>query len=70
MNDFNEECKRDITVFFEKLTQLRHRLPSEDAIYSMLETYAFPHDVIGNSVEEMLLFLIILQQHLVLKIFL
>lgn len=52
MNDFNEECKRDITVFFEKLTQLRHRLPSEDAIYSMLETYAFPHDVIGNSVEE------------------
>ena len=52
MNGYNEECRREITSFFEKLNQFRHRLPSEDAIYSMLETFAFSHEVVGKSIEE------------------
>lgn len=52
MIEYNEECRGEIARFFDKLNQLRHRLPSEDAIYSMLETFAFSHENIGKSVEK------------------
>lgn len=52
MDAFNEDCKGEIGLFFEKLTQVRHRLPSEDAVHSILETFAFSHDEIGISVDE------------------
>lgn len=48
---YNEECRREINNFFAQLNRRRNNLPSELAIFNLLETFSYERSRIGESVE-------------------
>lgn len=55
---YNEECRREIDEFFDALNTRRNNLPSEMAIFNLLETFSYDRSVIGNSISQIQEYLI------------
>ena len=47
---YNKECRNEIDNFFMQLNRRRYNLPSEIAIFNLLETFSYNRSYIGTSI--------------------